>query len=71
MRWHKMVEIVIFMEFNVIWKLRSMWFEINVHNNSYVFFYDSKNYSMLWQAVIFWSFYCDETWFTEVYHNSH
>ncbi len=55
--------------FNVIWKLCSMWFEINVHNNSYVFFYDSKNYSMLWQAVISWSFYCDEAWFTEVYHN--
>ncbi len=56
--------------FNVIWKLRSMWFEINVRNNSYVFFYDSKNYLMLWQAVISWSFYCDETWFTEVYCNS-
>jgi hypothetical protein len=56
--------------FDVIWKLRSMWFEINVRNNSYVFFYDSKNYSMLWQAVISWSFSCGETWFTEVYCNS-
>ncbi len=55
--------------FNVIWKLCSMWFEIDVRNNSYVFFYDSKNNSMLWQAVISWSFYCDETWFIEVYHN--
>ncbi len=45
-----------------------MWFEINVHNKSYVFFYDSKNSLMLWQAVISWSFYCEETWFTEVYH---
>ncbi len=56
--------------FNVIWKLRSMWFEISVRNNSYVFFYNIKNYSMLWQAVISWSFYCDEMWFTEVYRNS-
>ncbi len=55
--------------FNVIWKLHSMWFEINIHNNSYVFFYDTKNYLMLWQAVISWSFYCDEMWFTEVYRN--
>jgi hypothetical protein len=55
--------------FNVIRKLQSMWFEINVRNNSYVFFYDSKNYLIMWQAVISWSFYCDETWFTEVYHN--
>ncbi len=56
--------------FNLIWKLRSMWFEINVRNKSYVFFYNSKKYLMLWQAVIYWSFYCDETWFTEVYRNS-
>jgi hypothetical protein len=55
--------------FNVIWKSRSMWFEINVHNNSYIFFYDSRNYSILWQAVISWSFYCEKTWFTEVYCN--
>jgi hypothetical protein len=55
--------------YNVIWKLRLMWFEINVCNNSYVFFYNSKNNSMLWQAVISWSFYCDETWFTEFYCN--
>ncbi len=55
--------------FNVIWRLCSMWFEISVHNNSCVFFFDSKNYLMLWQAVISWSFYCDEIWFTEVYRN--
>ena len=55
--------------FDVIWKLRLMWFEISVCNNSYVIFYNSKNYLMLWQAVISWSFYCDETWFTEVYCN--
>jgi hypothetical protein len=52
--------------FNVIWKLRLIWYEIDVCNNSYLFFYVSKNYLMLWQAMISWSFYCDEMWFTEV-----
>jgi hypothetical protein len=56
--------------FNVIWKLHSMWFEINVCNNLDVFFNNSKNYLMLWQTMISWSFYCDKTWFTEVYRNS-
>ncbi len=66
----KLLRLWFLWSFNVIWKLRSMWFEISVHNNSYAFFYDIKNYLMLWQAVISWSFYCDETWFTEVYCNS-
>ena len=48
----------------------SDFYEINVRNKSYVFFYDSKNYLILWQAVVSWSFYCDEMWFTEVYRNS-
>ncbi len=41
--------------FNMIWKLRLMWFEINVCNSSYVFFYDSK---FIWC--------CDKLWFLGV-----
>ena len=57
--------------FNVIWKLRLMWFEINVHNNSYVLFYDSKKtifgtIPMLISTIAKTIWCCDKLWFLGV-----
>ena len=41
-----MAEIVIFMEFQCALKTQSLFWNKEIHNDSYLFFYDSKNYSM-------------------------
>jgi hypothetical protein len=44
-------------------KTRPLFWKKESQSNSYVFFYDSKNYISTWRAVTHWCLCCDKMWF--------